>query len=143
MMQLVLQQDAAVAEWLFRISNCRPMLYNMAIGLSDDTGALVGGIMFTGWNGSDVEVHVYSPGQLKRRVVRLIFGLASKHFNVNRVTIRTRKDHMARGVQKLGAVYEGTVRRLYGPSDDDIHAGQQFAFFRETIDKLAGIKENT
>jgi len=109
----------------------------MALGLADDAGTLVGGIMFSGYNGSDVEVHFYGPGTLTRRIVRLIFMLAAKHFNVNRVTIRTRKDHMARGVQKLGAIYEGTCRRLYGPSDDDVHAGRQYAFLRETIDRLA------
>jgi hypothetical protein len=49
------------------------MLYNMAIGLANDLGELVGGIMFTGWNGSDVEVHFYGPGNLKKREVRLIF----------------------------------------------------------------------
>jgi hypothetical protein len=48
---------------------------------------------------------------------------------------------MARGVRKLGAVYEGTVKRLYGPTDGENDAGQQFAFFRETIMKLAGLKE--
>jgi hypothetical protein len=141
MTNLVFGQDTAVADWLVTISNCRPMLYNMAVGLADeDTGALVGGIMFTGWNGSDVEVHYYGPGKLKRRIVRLIFTLALRHFNVNRVTIRTRKEHMARGVVKLGAVFEGTVKRLYGPTDDPIHTGRQYAFFRETIEKLSGLK---
>jgi hypothetical protein len=129
-----------VAEWMFRISNCRSMLFNMAIGIVDDMGALVGGIMFTNWNGSDAEVHVYGPGKLNRRTVRLIFTLAAKHFNVNRLTVRTRKDHMARGVEKLGAVYEGEVKRLYGPSDEDRHTGKQYAFFREAIDRLAGLK---
>jgi hypothetical protein len=47
---------------------------------------------------------------------------------------------MARGVEKLGAVYEGEIRRLYGPSDEDRHTGKQYAFFRETIDRLAGLK---
>src|SRR5262245_3579772 len=124
-MQLVLQQDAAVAEWLFSISRCRPMQFNMAIGLADDaTGALVGGILFTNWNGSDIEIHVYWPVHLTRRIVRLIFGIAAMQFHVNRVTIRTRKDHMARGVKKLGAIYEGTIRRLYCPTDEPRHAGE-------------------
>jgi hypothetical protein len=130
-------QDTFVADWMFATSGCRPMQYDMAIGLLDDLGTLAGGVMFSGWNGSDVEVHVYAPGKLKRRIVRLIMGLALQQFQVNRLTVRTRKDHMARGVTKLGAVYEGTVRRLYGPTDEDRHAGRQYAFFRETIERLA------
>ncbi len=138
----VFGQDPAVAAWLFEVSGSRPMLYNMAIGLVDETGKLVGGIMWTGYNGSDVEVHVYGPGLIKRRIVRLIFGVAVLHFNVNRVTVRTRKEHVRRGVVKLGAVYEGTVRRLYGATDADEHAGLQFGFFRETMERLAGLKND-
>lgn len=140
-MNPIFGQDPLVAAWLFEAARQRPMLYNMAVGLADDAGHLVGGILFTNWNGSDIEVHFYGPGLLKRRIVRLIFYLAARQFDVNRVTIRTKKKHMARGVTKLGAVYEGTIRRLYGPTDAAEHAGRQYAFFRETIDKLAGLKD--
>ncbi len=140
MTEIVAGQDERVGAWMFEQSGCRPMQFNMAIGLADGQGALVGGVMFTGFNGSDVEVHFYGPGTLKRRIVRLIFGLAIKAFDVNRVTVRTRKEHMSRGVLKLGAIFEGTVRRLYGPTDEPKHAGLQYAFFRETIEKLSGLK---
>lgn len=139
---IIIGQDATVASWLFEVSGCRPMQYNMAVGLADHQGELVGGILFTGWNGSDVEVHIYAPGQLTRKIVRLIFGLALMHFNVNRVTVRTRKKSMARGCVKLGAVHEAKIRRLYGPSDRNEHAGNQYAFFRETIERLAGASKN-
>jgi hypothetical protein len=113
---------------------------NMAIGLADDSGELIGGIAFTGYNGSDAEVHFVGPGTLTRRIVRLIFGIAVLQLNLNRLTVRTRKPSMARGVLKLGAVYEGTVRRLYGPTDAAEHAGIQFGFFRETMERLAGLR---
>jgi hypothetical protein len=142
MIRYVFGHDAYVAEWMTAISNSRPMLYNMAIGIVEDTtGDLVGGIMFTGYNGSDAEVHFYGPGALTRGTVRLIFGLAVKHFDLNRLTVRTRKRHMARGVSKLGAVFEGTVKRLYGPSDGKHDAGRQYAFFRERMEEIAGLKE--
>src|SRR5262245_24484184 len=107
-MQLVMGQDVRVAEWMVAQSNCRPMQFNLAVGLSNDAGELVGGIMFTGFNGSDAEVHYIGPKHLTRRTVRTIFTIALKVFDLNRLTIRTRKESMARGVQKLGAVYEGT-----------------------------------
>lgn len=140
MTKLVLNQDEAVAAWLFQVCKCHPSQFNLAIGLANDAGTLIGGIMYTGWNGSDVEVHFYGPGLLKKRIVRLIFWISAIHFNVNRLTVRTRKDYMARGVEKLGAVYEGTSRRVYGPTDDDKHAARQFAFFRERIEVLAGLR---
>lgn len=138
--RIIIGQDAAVAAWLVEIQGCYPLAYNMAIGLADEAGQLVGGILFTGWNGSDIEVHYYGPGTLTRRIVRLICGLAVKQFDVNRMTVRTRKKHMSRGCRKLGATFEGTVKRLYGPTDARNHAGQQFAFFRERLEELAGLK---
>lgn len=137
-MKIVWSQDARVAAWMFAKSGCRPMQYDMAVGIEQPDGQLAGGIMFTAYNGSDVEVHYYGPGFLKRRTVRLIMSIALGVFQVNRLTIRTRKASMARGVQKLGAIHEGTVRRLYGPTDEDRHAGQQYAFPREVIERLAG-----
>lgn len=142
MNRLVMGDDERVAAWVFEISRCRPMLYNLAVGIADHHGVLVGAIMFTGFNGSDAEVHYYGPGHLTRRTVRTIFTIALKVFDLNRLTIRTRKESMARGVQKLGAVYEGLVKRLYGPTDASCHAGQQFAFFRENIERLAGVKRS-
>lgn len=139
-MDLLFGQDERVAVWMVEQSRCAPMLFNLAVGLVNSREELVGGIMFTGYNGSDAEVHYIGPGHLTRRVVRAIFGISLHHFNLNRLTIRTRKESMARGIQKLGAVYEGLVKRLYGPTDEPNHAGQQFAFFREDIERLAGAK---
>lgn len=140
-MRMLFDSDELVAQWMFAKSGSRPMQYNLAIGIVDDSGVIHGGIMFTGWNGSDAEVHYYGPKHLTRRTVRTIMQIAARVLGVNRLTVRTRKPAMMRGVRKLGAVYEGKIRRLYGPTDDDRHAGQQFAFFRETILKLAKMEE--
>lgn len=143
-MQVVTGQDARVAAWMFEVSGSYPMQYNMALGLSEDGGeTFVGGVMFTNYNGSDVEIHFYGPGTLKRRVVRTICYIAATVFNVNRMTVHTRKPHMARGCIKLGAEYEGRIKRLYGPSDEDCDAAQRFAFWRGRIEELAGLKRKT
>ncbi|MES2692278.1 MAG: hypothetical protein V4773_02320, partial [Verrucomicrobiota bacterium] len=91
------------------------------------------------WNGSDAELHFYGPGCLTRRTVRLAMQIAAEVLRVNRLTVRTRKASMARGVLKLGAVEEGTVKRLYGPTDEARHAGRQFAFFREDTDNQSRV----
>lgn len=137
--KLVVGRDDQVAEWIFKELKIKPMQFNAAVGVTKDD-KIVGGILFTAWNGSDVEIHFFGPGVLTRRIVKAIMGMAVLHFNVNRMTVRTRKPHMARGVSKLGAVYEGKIRRLYGPTDNDEHAGEQYAFFRETMERLSGLK---
>ncbi len=140
MTQIVTGRDAEVAAWMFETSGSFPIHYNLAVGLADDAGALIGGAMFTGFNTSDVELHYFGPGTLTRRVVRMIMGIAVLHFNVNRMTVRTRKKHMARGVTKLGAKFEGISWRFYGPTDSAEHAATNYVFYRETIEKLAGLK---
>ncbi len=136
-MNIITGQDARVAEWAFKTWGCKPFHLDLAVGLADERGELVGAFAFSGYNGSDAEVHVLAPGRLTRRVVRAIMFSAAHQLDLNRLTVRTRKESMARGVQKLGAVPEATIRRLYGPSDEDRDAGRQFVFFRETIEKLA------
>lgn len=140
MMRLFHEDQEAVARWAFAKTGCRPMQFNIAIGLIDDAGDLVGAFMFTAYNGSDAELHFYGPRCLSRRVVRAIMQIAGGVLRLNRLTIRTRKASMARGVEKLGAVYEGTTRRLYGPTDEERHAGRQYVFYRETILKLAKLE---
>jgi hypothetical protein len=142
MTEIILGQDARVARWMFEVSNSRPMQINAAIGLADGTGNLVGGIAFTSFNGSDIECHFVGPGTLSRRVVRLIFGIAVMQFNLNRLTVHTRKKSMARGVTKLGAKFECVCKRLYGPTDAAEHAGRRYYFPRETMEKLAGLKDD-
>lgn len=138
---IITGQDARVAAWMFETAGSTPMQFNMALGLSEDEGeTLSGGIMFTNYNGSDAEVHFVGPGLLKTRVVRTIFYIAATVFKLNRLTVHTRKLHMARGCAKLGAEYEGKIKRLYGPTDDDSDAGLRFVFWKERIEELAGLK---
>lgn len=139
--EILVGHDADIARWMFAKAKCLPMAYNLALGVMNDTG-LIGGIMFTGYNGSDAEVHYYGPGGLTRKTVRAIFQAALGVFNLNRLTIRTRKDSMRRGVRKLGAVEECFVKRLYGPTDAYEHGAHQYVFYRETMEKLAGLKES-
>lgn len=141
MTKVIFGQDARVAAWAFETWGCRPFHIDMAVGLADDNGDLVGAFAFSNYNGSDAEIHTLCPGNLTRRVVRLIMAIAILQLDLNRLTVRTRKPSMARGVQKLGAIYEGRIRRLYGPTDADYDAAQQFVFLRETIAKLAGLDD--
>jgi hypothetical protein len=140
MTSLITGRDHEIAQWAFAVTNSRPMLYNMAVGVVNNEGHLCGAFMFTGYNGSDMEVHYYGPGTLKRRILKDIFIFALKMFKVNRLTVRTRKESMSRGVKKLGAVYEGSMRRVYGPSDGDEHKAEQWVFFRERMEEICGLE---
>ena len=137
-MKILIGHDVSVSNWAFYTTGCHPFLYNAAIGIIDENGALVGAILFSGFNGSDIEIHIYGPGALKRNIVREIAAIALKVFRVNRMTIRTSQQNIARGCAKLGAVYEGHMRCIFGPGDE--HAAQQYAFFKESLERIAGLK---
>ena len=77
------------------------------------------------------------PGVLKKDIVRAIFGMAILRFNLQRLTVRTRLPAMARGVRKLGAVFECRQLRVYGPTDAPEHAAEQYVFYRERMERLA------
>lgn len=140
MNKLVIGHDVEVAAWAFATANTCPMQFNLAVGIVNDAGKLCGAFMFTGYNGSEAEIHYYGPGTLKRNVLKDIFLFALNVLKLNRLTVRTRKASMARGVAKLGAVYEGRMKRVYGPSDGEEHAAVQFAFYSERMAEIAGLR---
>jgi hypothetical protein len=128
-------RDAIVGAWLFEVTKTHPMRFDMAVGIVDRDRRLVGAFMFTGFNGSEAEVHFYGPGTLTRGVWREMMRIAVVILRLNRLIIRTRKPSMSRGIAKLGAVWEGTQRRVYGPSDSVEHRADCWVMFRETMAK--------
>jgi hypothetical protein len=133
--------DAEIAAWAFNEWGCRPFHVDMAVGIaSADDGKLVGAFAFSGYNGNEAEVHYLGVGTLKRNIMREIFKVAIQILNLHRLVVRTRKASVARGVKKLGAIYEGQQRCVYGPSDGDEHKAECYAFFRDRMEFLAGKK---
>lgn len=140
-MKLIFGQDALVANWAFSQANWRPLLYNMAVGIANGNNELIGAFWFTGYNGHDAELHFYGPKLLTRRIGREMFVVALKVLKLDRLTVKTRDKNLMRGYLKLGAVHEATLRRIYGPTDDEEDAAEQFVFFREQMAKLAKLME--
>ena len=140
MISLIEDTDGTIARWGFAAANCMPLQHNACIGVLEGD-KLSGSILFTGYNGSEVEVHYFGPGTLKRHVLLAIFRVALLHFRVNRLVVRTRKESMSRGVKKLGAVFEGLQSRVYGPTDSRDHTAEVWVFFKERLAEILKIKE--
>jgi hypothetical protein len=133
--------DADVAAWAFHSWGCRPFHIDVAVGVaSAETGRLVGAFAFSGYNGTEAEVHFFGPGTLSRHILREIFSTALRVLDLHRMVVRTRKASVARGVKKLGAMHEGSQRCVYGPSQGDEHKAECYAFFRDRIEALAETK---
>ena len=134
---LIFGCDDYVAAWARQQQKSYASHLDACVGIVTPEGVLVGAFAFNHYNGSDAEIHFYGPGTLTKGVVGGIFTFALQRFNPNRLTVRTRKPSMARGVLKLGAIFECRQKRVYGPTDADEHAASQFVFYREQIERLA------
>ena len=128
--RFVADQDGSIAAWLFSTAQWTPMLHNVMLGLVDEDGTLKGAAMFTGYNGTDVELHFYGPGLITKRIFRQLAQLSFGFFNVARLTIKTRNPDMIRACTKFGGVFEAKLKRIYGPTDDEENTAHQFVFFR-------------
>ena len=91
-----------------------------SIGLRE-AGKLKGGVIFTNWNGVNVEITIYAPGMLNRRLISFIANYVFVEIGCLRVSTRARRSNvLALSVnRKIGFREEGVARRYFGPSDGD------------------------
>lgn len=108
----------AVVQWVAaRVG--RPIeLPATALGVAVDY-RLIGGIVFSGYNGSDVEITVagepraWTPAFLKR-----VGEYVWQEMDCLRVTIRTEQPRVVDLAQRLGGQIEGRMRDFYGSGRD-------------------------
>jgi hypothetical protein len=115
--------------------------YEAAFGIVDDTGKVCGAFWFNNYNFSDIELHYYGPGTLKRYIVVEICARVLAMFRINRMTLRAKSGGMGRGFEGLGAHFEGVQRRFLGPTDEDKHAVWVYGLYREQIEKIARMSD--
>lgn len=86
---------------------------------------IVGGVVFNGYNGANVDITVYAPGGLTRNALREVFSFAFHDLKCTRVTARTRPGQAAliagapltgpHGIfERIGFVREAVSARYYG-----------------------------
>lgn len=87
-----------------------------AIGIATDAGALLGGFVFTGFNGDGIEVSVAGRGIASRSAWRAALAYVFDQLGCKRMQMHTRKSNRAvrRILPRFGMHYEGTARRFYG-----------------------------
>ncbi len=134
----IVDKPFEVSQWAFQQWGCKPFHLDMCIGILNTSGIIVGAFGFNHWNGNDCELHFYGPSVLKKDIVKTMFLIALDVLKVNRVTVRTRKEHMRRGVQKLGAEFECIQKCIYGAEDIPNNHAHQYVFHYRAMQILAG-----
>ncbi len=139
---LLFDCDDRVAEFLFSRYFYQPMKFDKAIGIITN-GDLIGGILFQGYNGHNVELSYYGKNTLTPGIVRCIARYVINTFNVSRVTVNTskRNKQLIKSLVKLGFAVEGRQNRFYGQRDCNRNVAIRFVMFREQVETLARFEE--
>ena len=126
--------DENIANWTSEKFGIRCMDYNMALGIVDD-GRVVGSVLFSAYNGHDVEISYFGPNTMTLGLVKQIAKIAVNHLGVSRITARTTRNNktMTRGVKKIGFEYEGIRHNAYGEYD-----AVMYGLYGDKLAKLAG-----
>ncbi len=117
-MNLLLGHDKTVAEWVgSRIHKPFHPPFS-AIGAVDATGRLQGGFVFTGYNGSTVELSL--AGRTDRGLWRAMLAYAFEQLGCSRLQIHTERDNLTvrHLAPRLGFTFEGKARNFYGQGRD-------------------------
>jgi RimJ/RimL family protein N-acetyltransferase len=141
---LLFECDEQVAKWTYSYWNAFALPYNKAIGLVDNEGNLIGGVLFQNWNGPNIELSYYGEKTMTPGIVRAIARVALNEFDVARITALTSKKNrrFIRGLFKLGFRLEGMQRCFYGKRDCNRNTAVRCVAFREQIEKVAKWSSN-
>ena len=134
-MRLVLGYDDVVAGWVGE--NLGGVFHPpyTTIGGTKDGETLCIGVVFSCYNGSNVDLTIYGPNGFTRGFISSVFHYAFIQLGANRITAVTRRSnkHVLRLLPKLKFKFEGISARYFGPNkpDDAI----RFVLFREDARK--------
>lgn len=145
-MRLVFGHDMAIAEWV-SLHLGQPIVRPFtAIGATRDGVSLCAGVVFNGWNGSNVDLTIYGPGCLTRGNLAAVFHYVFVQLKANRATAMTRRSNkiVQRMLPRLGFVFEGVAKRWFGPTKaDDAMIFALFPAAAEKWMKVDGIDTTT
>jgi hypothetical protein len=112
-------QDEAVAEYVGRMLGMVIHPPFTAIGFLRD-GDLVGGAVFNGYNGANIELTLYCPN-VSRGTIRGMVHYAFVQLGCIRVTAKTKRANKraCRNLNKAGFQFEAILRRFFGPQTAD------------------------
>lgn len=119
------EEKEAVAEWIMGHVGRRAVRPYQCLAAISAEGRIVGGALFNGYNGANVDLTVYGPGLGSRQALRAICHYAFVELRCTRMTARTRRLKSSlvgdsplngrRGIlERMGFVFEVCAKEYYG-----------------------------
>jgi len=95
-----------------------------ALAHTDATGSITAGFIFQNWTRHDIEMSVAAIS-IPRTLLRAVYRYAVEQLGCRRVTFRVRSSDLKtqESAQRLGAKWEGRIRRFYSDSEDAVILG--------------------
>ena len=120
-MPLLAGHDEAVAEWVATNLGVTIAPPYVSLGVLGADGVLIGGAVFSGYSGANIDVTIYGPRAMTRAAMRAGFGYVFGQLRCERLTARCKRSNasMRRLIDRLGFKYEGAQRRYWGPDRND------------------------
>lgn len=117
-MNLLLGHDSAVATWVGDRIGKPFSTVDATIGAVDHQGRLQGGFVFTGFNGSCIELSM--AGTTDRGLWRSMLTYVFDQLHCSRLQVHTASDNKAvrQLAPRLGFTFEGKSRSFYGEGRD-------------------------
>ncbi len=112
-----------VAHWLCRETGLEPVPPFTACAIVDDNGRIGGCWVWSEYTGPNVEVSIYAPRCITRRVLREGFDYAFNQLKVRRITQRVplMNKKLNQIISKAGWKCEGILRHFYENDDAVIY----------------------
>jgi hypothetical protein len=90
----------------------------------DADGHITAGVVFQNWTGRDIELSVAAIS-IPRSLLRAIYRYTVEQLGCRRVTFRIRSSDLRtqESAQRLGAKWEGRIRRFYSDTEDAVILG--------------------
>lgn len=118
--------------------------FDRAIGIINNAGILVGGVIFQNWNRFNVDASYYGKNTLTPGILRFIARYIVTNFGVVRVTVMTskRNTRLRRALHNLGFATEGMQRCFYGNRDCPRNTAARLVMFRDRLNEIAKLEQS-
>jgi len=117
-MSLMFGHDLDVASWVGDRLGVVFVPPYTSIGVLNKRGTLIGGLVFTDYNGANIEVTFYGPGCITKAGLQGMFAYVFTQLKCTRLTARTPRSNRAMRelLPRLGFHHECVQPRYYGRS---------------------------